>query len=68
MKNKILFIGLIFGCLLLTGCGGKECAKWETYDGTKSDCYGTSGADYYKCIKDNVGKDGKITQECVEWK
>ena len=64
--KKYIFL-IVTICFLLTGCG-KECSKWEIVDGTTSDCSSKTGAEYYKCLKNNVGKDGKVTQKCVEWK
>ncbi len=65
--SKLFFILVIF-CFLLTGCGNKECARWETRDETKEDCSRYTGSAYTSCTYRNIGKDGKVHQECVEWK
>ncbi len=65
--SKLCFIAVIF-CFLLTGCGNKECARWETRDETKEDCSQYTGTQNVLCNARNQNKDGKVHQECVEWK
>lgn len=70
MKKSICML-IVISCLLLTGCGEKQCVKWETTTSTtdKLDCSDLNGSSKYNCefINEQRAKKDKTTQECVAW-
>lgn len=67
--KKILMLGILFCCsIALTGCGEKQCSKWETKsNGVVQDCSKISGQ-YEKLYCEQKNAKIKTTEECVEWK